>query len=171
MSIDLEYEFNNKGSDCQCENGIKCKNYKVCESILPDWWWECKEKYLCTNCDILFGSWGDKKGKGELKFNNNIECPICYETNEGVTYPNCEHYICISCFKRNWYGNKNNENKPKFPYPELEDEYFEEEELYKRLCNDPLIIKYNEEYNKLEEGNEIAYDNEKYLRKCPFCRM
>jgi hypothetical protein len=168
MSRDLAYELNNKCS-YEDENGIKCKNYKVCKEILPEWWWDCKGKYLCTNCDILFGTWGDKKGKGELTF-NIIECIICYETTEGVTYPNCEHYVCISCFKRNWYGSKNIEEEPKFPYPDLEDEYYEEEELYEKLYNDPLIIKYNEEHNKWEDKNNLKYENEEYLRKCPVCR-
>ncbi len=57
MKRDLEYEKNNIGYDWQYtkENGggIKCKNYKLCKAILPIWWFECKGKYLCTNCDII----------------------------------------------------------------------------------------------------------------------
>lgn len=58
MSRDITYEEQNKG---YCEingiNGIKCKNYKLCKAILPDWWYECKNNYLCTNCHMIFGTW------------------------------------------------------------------------------------------------------------------
>ena len=43
---DLEYENNNIGFDCQCPEedggGIKCKNYELCEEVLPRWWFNCK---------------------------------------------------------------------------------------------------------------------------------
>jgi hypothetical protein len=47
MNRDLDYENNNIGYD-DCQNkeedreGIKCKNYIVCESLLPKWWFDCK---------------------------------------------------------------------------------------------------------------------------------
>jgi hypothetical protein len=34
---DFEYENLNRASDCQYENGIKCKNYELCEAVLPKW--------------------------------------------------------------------------------------------------------------------------------------
>ena len=42
------------------ENLLKCRNYDICETSLPLWWWSCKGKYLCTNCDIILLS-GYKK--------------------------------------------------------------------------------------------------------------
>ena len=60
MGRDLEYEQENIAYDEQnpreIGGGIKCKNYVMCEGVLPTWWYECKGKYLCTNCDILLWS-------------------------------------------------------------------------------------------------------------------
>ena len=51
MQRDLNYENNNVGFDWQYTaedgGGIKCKNYELCEHILPKWWFECKGNYLC----------------------------------------------------------------------------------------------------------------------------
>ena len=107
MSRDINYEEQNKG---YCEineiNGIKCKNYKLCKAILPYWWYECKGNYLCTNCHMLFGTWGTNIGKGELEFEDILECPICLEKRICVSYPRCNHKICISCFKKCMYFNE-----------------------------------------------------------------
>jgi hypothetical protein len=43
---------------------LKCNNYEICETRLPDWWFECKGNYLCCNCHCMFGTWDDKKGRG-----------------------------------------------------------------------------------------------------------
>ena len=111
---DTEYENNNIAYDLQHAEedggGIKCKNYELCESVLPRWWFECKGNYLCTNCHMLFGTWkfqGQeyKTGKGILEISDNLECPICLEENKrGISQPNCEHTLCIDCFKRCHYG-------------------------------------------------------------------
>ena len=43
MVRDVEYENNNIGYDEQYpEGGIKCKNFEICEDILPKWWYDCK---------------------------------------------------------------------------------------------------------------------------------
>lgn len=61
MKRDLEYENKNIGYDEQYPiedgGGIKCKNYEICETVLPKWWFNCKGCYLCTNCDMMFGTW------------------------------------------------------------------------------------------------------------------
>jgi hypothetical protein len=49
------------------EGGIKCKNYEVCNTVLPTWWFE--SNYLCTNCHMGFGK--------ELTFYENKECSLC----------------------------------------------------------------------------------------------
>ena len=44
---DLQYEQENIGYDDQYpEGGIKCKNYDLCEVILPSNWWEYKATYI-----------------------------------------------------------------------------------------------------------------------------
>ena len=76
---DLQYEQSNIGYNKQyLDGGIKCKNYELCEDVLPKWWFECKGNYLCTNCHMMFGTWKFKgqeykTGKGIL---DNYKNPI-----------------------------------------------------------------------------------------------
>ena len=178
MNRDFDYENNNISYDWQYTEadggGIKCKNYIVCECILPKWWFDCKGSYLCTNCDIMFGTWKkvDGKqhlGKGILELSNNLECPICLEVKECISQPRCDHSLCVSCFKRCYYGDENRENEPIFPYPDIEDEYYDDIENIK-WENYPLIELYNEEWNKWDDSRNEKYEQEEYLRKCPVCR-
>tara|TARA_B100002051_G_C16114442_1_gene336851 strand:+ start:209 stop:451 length:243 start_codon:yes stop_codon:yes gene_type:complete len=69
---------------------------------------------------MLFGTWkwqGQeyKTGKGILEISDNLECPICLEIKRGISLPNCEHTLCIDCFKRCYYGkdeeDENEENE------------------------------------------------------------
>ena len=178
MERDFDYENNNIGYDCQYTEedggGIKCKNFIVCEAVLPKWWFDCKGCYLCTNCHMMFGTWGSGKhkhiGKGILEMSNNLECPICLEFNDCISQPRCNHSLCISCFKQCYYGNENNERKPIFPYPDIEDEYIDDTENITWVNDYPLIKIYNEELDKWDEENIEKYENEENLRKCPLCR-
>ena len=120
---DIEYENNNIAYDYQYTKevggGIKCKNYELCNEVLPKWWFECKGNYLCTNCHMLFGTWKFqnkeyKTGKGILEINDNLKCPICLEKKRGITQPNCSHTLCINCFKTCHYV-KDEENLRKCP--------------------------------------------------------
>ena len=143
---------------------IKCKNYELCNETLPDWWFSCKGSYLCTNCDMLFGTWGTKTGKGILNFTDNLECPVCLETKRSIDQPNCEHTLCIKCFKRCYYGEELQE--PPFPYPEVEDEYYDspDDPKWKEY---PLI----ETHNIICEEMELKkWEEQELLGKCPLCR-
>jgi len=176
MNRDLNYEENNIGFDEQYTEedggGIKCKNYKLCKCVLPKWWFECKENYLCTNCHMMFGTWGSGEnahiGKGILEISNNIECPICLEVKKCISQPRCDHSLCISCFKRCYYGDRDDE--PKFPYPDIVDEYDDDPENIKWTNDYPLIEIYNEESKKWEDEKNEKYENELNLRTCPLCR-
>ena len=179
MARDMEYENNNIGydhynhQDAGGGRGIKCKNYELCEAVLPKWWFECKGRYLCTTCHMMFGTWDFqgqkyKTGKGVLEISDDRECPICLEIKRGISQPNCEHTLCIECFKRCHYGDDSGE--PSFPYPDIEDEYDDDQENPKWENDYPLIKIYNEEWNKWEDEKERKYDNENHLRKCPLCR-
>ena len=173
ITKDLNYEENNIGYDSQYpEGGIKCKNYEVCDAVLPDWWWDCKGCYLCTNCDMKFGTWTTKlgvgnNGKGILEFIDNYECSICIETKRCVSQPKCNHFVCIDCFKRCYYGDES--GKPEFPYPEIEEEYDDDQENPK-WSEYPLITIYNEKWNAWDDNRMEKYEREKYLRCCPLCR-
>ena len=166
MEKDTEYENNNIGFDRQYPEedggGIKCKNHELCEAILPKWWFECKGNYLCINCIIGFGD--------VLDTSDNVECPICLEVKRSISHPNCEHTLCIKCFQRCYYGDNDTENEPKFPYPDIEEEYYENQENPKWDNDYPLIQIHNKEWNKWDDENNEKYNEEKYLQKCPLCR-
>jgi len=179
MNRDLDYENNNICYD-DCQNkeedreGIKCKNYIICESLLPKWWFDCKGCYLCTTCHMMFGTWGSGEnkhvGKGILEINNNLECPICLEFDLCISQPRCKHSLCISCFKRCYYGDENIEGEPIFPYYDVVEEYFNDLENIKWKNDYPLIKVYNEELNKWNDEKEKKSEDEEYLKKCPLCR-
>ena len=180
MNRDFDYENSNICYDSKYTGedglGIKCKNYIICKDILPKWWFDCKCSYLCTNCHMMFGTWerasGTNKhvGKGILEMSNNLECPICLEIKECISHPRCNHSLCISCFKRCYYGDKNREGEPIFPYPDIEDEYYDDVENIKWENDYPLIKIYNEEWNKWDDEKCLKYENEENLRICPICR-
>ena len=41
--------------------------------------------YVPTACDQSFGPWIG--GKGELPLHENIDCPVCLETDTGIEWP------------------------------------------------------------------------------------
>ena len=173
---DVDYETNNIAYDYKYPEedggGIKCKNYIICESVLPKWWFECKGTYLCCNCDMMFGTWTSGNcrhvGKGILEVSSNLECPICLEFKECISQSKCNHSLCISCFKRMYYEDV--ENEPIFPYSDdIEDEYHDDPKNIK-WDNYPLINTYNEEWNTWEDARQEKYKQETYLRRCPICR-
>ncbi len=179
MERDIEYEENNIGYDYQYpDGGIKCKNYELCECILPNWWFEYKGMYLCTNCHMTFGEWTEANGKkhtgkGILDISDNVDCPICLENKRGISQPKCDHKLCIDCFKRCYYGDDDleaKENEPQFPYPDIEDEYYDDQDNSKWKIDYPLIEKYNEDWNAWDDNKRIKYNTEDYLRICALCR-
>lgn len=81
MNRDFIYENNNIAYDLQYPKtkggGIKCKNYFLCEAIVPRDWFDMKGNYLCGNCHMMFGTWGDpENGSGicNSPFKNLINC-------------------------------------------------------------------------------------------------
>lgn len=147
---------------------LKCDNYEICEEKLPDWWFDCKGNYLCCNCHCMFGTWGDKKGKGTLEFYDNLECPICLENTRCVSQPNCNHNACINCFKRCYYGKE----YPDFPFPEVKDEYYEDIDN-NNYENNSKWDKYRckiDEYDLLCGKIEDENTKETNINKCPLCR-
>ena len=151
MSRDLDYETiqiaYNEQYPKETGGGIQCKNYKVCDTILPKGWWERKGCYLCTHCDMMFGK--------ELEFKEKIECPICFEYTYGLSQLKCDHLTCVNCFKRCY------ENEPQFPYPELEEEYMNTSDD-PTWHHYPFIHLFHEEWKKW-------HHNEKN-RECTLCR-
>ena len=183
MEKDIEYENNNIAcghwgcdgepfKDCETGCGIKCKNYELCEQVLPKWWFKCKGNYLCRSCHMYFGHWQKRDGtfhtgKGDLEITDNLDCPICFETKKGISHPNCDHTVCIDCFKRCYWGDFSGE--PIFPHPEIRNEYDVDTEDPK--WNEyPLIKKYEEDHTNWDNVKNEKDENESNLRQCPLCR-
>ena len=82
---------------------------------------------ICNNCEE-FGIFNNKK----INIINIIDCPVCYQNKMGIDLPNCNHKICIYCFKSIYFGYSNDTQRPKhykeqpdgpeFPYIENDDE-------------------------------------------------
>ena len=136
MQNDIEYEKNNVGFDDiypeKTGGGIKCKNYYLCRTVLPTSWFEYKGNYLCTNCDMMFGTW-KKDISDVLDIGNNTECPICLEVKHSISQPNCNHRICFDCFKKCYF--KSGEDS------EEEEDSKEEEEYTEYIQKCPLCLK------------------------------
>ena len=178
MNRDFDYENNNIGYDYQYTEsmggGIKCKNFILCGTILPRDWFECKSHYLCVSCDCMFGTWGNPEtefsnnGKGVLDVIENVECMICFKTKNGLSLPKCYHSVCIDCFKRMYYGDDSGE--PEFPYPEIQEEYYNDMENPKWNMDYPLIAMYDEKWEQWDLRKLKKYREEQYLRQCPLCK-
>lgn len=125
----------------------------------------------------MYGVWGDRSTDlwnnrdGALTFVDEIECPICLETAAGVVQPKCQHALCVECFRRCWNGDESRTGEPVFPYPDFEDEYYDqpigqENPIWEA---DPLIIEFHRAWNEWDDQREDKYENEKNLRVCPIC--
>lgn len=163
---DLVYEAENK-IPAEYEPGvmhIKCKNWEVCGTGLPEWWWECKGRYVCTNCDM--GRWAKwKGGKGVLEFKEDVYCTVCFETKRGVSEPRCSHFTsCIECFKRRYYGKKIIQLA--WPYDEnIRDEYEQDTNNPKWKTDYPLIEAWEKYLDAQDAEFALHYEREKRDRK------
>lgn len=176
MSRDFDYEKNNRCiNSLSGEDEIKCKNYELCEHSLSEWWFECKGKYICINCDMFHGN----VNEGILKiFKSSDQCPICLEENKNhVAYPNCNHGVCVDCFPNlNGYFNSDYSKYPVFPYPRIEKDFDKDPGNPKWIIEYPLIKQYVEDENKWYEEEEHLQNkawqnkNTKCLRLCSICR-
>lgn len=156
------YELNNCPYKCKL---IECPNFKICGSLLPKCISFC-HKGTCMTCAYMFGR--PPLYNGKLTFYDSLECPVCYENKPGVKQINCDHTLCIDCFQRCMYGQKM--PQPPFPYSkEIEDEY-ENNHDDTRWVNDPLIKKYNRDFQLYEAMSEANFVREGNLRICVLCR-
>ena len=74
---------------------------------------------VCWHCKASYNEEGDDETNKYLKFfDDSIECCICLNKDSGVSFPNCQHFTCIPCHNRCWFGPK--PIKINFPYPEIE---------------------------------------------------
>jgi len=152
----------------------QCLNYELCGAKLPDWWLDVKGRLLCTNCDVLFGTWTSENhrqtGKGVLDIRDLESCPICMEEmTRGVTYPACEHAICLECFRDLFYTKEVEIEHPYEDNPEFEvdEESLSREEL---LVKYPKLRDYEQKYDEEEKRIFLEAESKKHLRRCCICR-
>ena len=131
---------------------------------------------------MFFGEWTSagndsqtlgrgKNPEGVLQFSDTLlECPVCLELKNGVAHPRCDHFVCIDCFKRCYYGDPDESGNPTFPYPEVEAEYYDTQDAAKWNDLYPLIAVFEYRNNLWDTFKALKYESEEYLRVCPLCR-
>ena len=184
MPRDLEYENANIGYDWQCTEedggGIKCKNYELCDTILPKWWYDCKGTYLCSNCDMF--DWN------ELEFRDtNEDCVVCYCDNfREMKFPtNCGHWFCVECSRNILFDDdetKYHLSQEPYGCPPCPndcvnpiqgrqcycEEYDEIQENWK--LNNPFEFKLYEDAHDAIEYNDKTKGSIFGSKTCPMCR-
>ena len=185
MSRDLEYENQNTTTDHQYENGIKCKNYELCQNVLPPDHFIHYGNYLCMHCDnssLGFG-WN------ELEFRDAEEdCCVCMNTdNKQVKFPtNCGHWFCVSCSRNILYWDESRYHLSPVFYgclpcpngcenPEKGEQCYCEE--YDEI-QDNWEINNPDDYKRWNEAENLSIDSGEdnpgsifNSKKCPLCRL
>jgi hypothetical protein len=150
------------GYDMSCKHNCKprnCLNFLVCNSNQANSIMMVGSE-LCFSCDITFV-------KPHI-FLENIDCQICpVKQVQGVKRFTCDHAVCLRCFKKAHYGDP--PPKPKFPYEnEVELEYMEN--IWDaRWLDDPLIVKYNSDYQCWIEKLHTNFRECDPIRVCKEC--
>jgi hypothetical protein len=169
MPRDLVYEANN-GAHYEQGNcdGIKCKNYEVCATVLPPDYYNWKGRYVCTSCFNSFGNWDNAGGNGELAFGDGFTCQICLEYKRCLTHPRCNHIMCVGCFNAGWCDEPS--GPPDFPYSdEIISEWVGDKDNPKWDVEYPLLRLWDDAYDEWMEGVEVISQSLAYFMHCPMC--
>jgi hypothetical protein len=150
------------GYEMSCSHNCKpraCPNFLVCNSTQENSIMVLGSE-LCFCCDVTFGK--------RLVFLEKTDCQICLSRDiQAVKRLKCDHAVCLTCFKKAHYGDP--PEKPLFPYDkEIEDEYLENQWDIKWL-DDPLVIKYNNEYHDWVEKLHANFMECDPMRECKVC--
>tara|TARA_Y100000389_G_C17471304_1_gene531417 strand:+ start:14386 stop:14763 length:378 start_codon:yes stop_codon:yes gene_type:complete len=108
----------------------------------------------------------------KFSFKDNIDCPICYETTNGVKMLKCEHYTCYNCFNEIYHGYNKEPDNPSFPYnDDIYEEWYNDTENEKWKLEYPLIEKWDEKCDKIQDDFDIKSQKQRQLlSKCPLCK-
>lgn len=147
----------NSGNSCEC---IPCPNFEVCDGRM--------DPSLLTCGECTFRRLAHNK-KQILKFKDGHDCPVCLEENvRCVQNINCDHYICIECFKNCHKLANENDNQPPFPTSIDEEDYDNNPDKYD---DNPIIQAWRDCCEThCNEIDKINYER-KNLRVCPICRQ
>jgi hypothetical protein len=111
---------------------------------------------------VNYGKWKN----GKIPTLINAYCPICMEDKISVKLRNCNHSLCIDCYKK---CNMPTELKPpKFPYDENVYYAYIHNPFHKRWSIDNLIYEYEKKLKKWNK-NRLKYP-ENNLMLCCMCR-
>lgn len=138
---------------------VRCPNFEVCDGRMDS------QLRTCVNCTFRRIV---RHKKDILTFADDIDCPVCLECKRGVMNINCDHYVCIECF-RELHKVESEDDPPPFPCDAMiEEDYDENPEKYE---NDTIINTWLEcckvYYNEVDK----KYHERLNLRVCPICRL
>lgn len=141
-------------------NETKCKNYKWCQTMIPNNYFENSK--VCVYCTMA--------PEQVPKIIDDITCRSCYKITHGIKDPNCNHTFCIECFKQCYHVSRKKLHELVFPYPEIEDDYLNNPYDIKWDKHYPFIQEYYEQYNKLEKDIEDKIQHN-ILNICLSCKV
>lgn len=82
-------------------NKLKCPNFIVCKNRVDTTY---DYEGLCMDCYSLFGKWRNFN-TSVLKIEDyEVKCPLCDIVDINIKRPNCDHTLCINCFRKLYYG-------------------------------------------------------------------
>ncbi len=135
------------------------------------------EGTVCWGCKVAYNNEDDLESNVYLSFVESIECCVCLNTDRGVSFPHCDHYTCIPCHNRCWFGPTPVEIE--FPYPDnnlkspilniIKQLYLSDKTnpIWKK---DPKMKEYIERGYNAESERMEQWEQESNLRQCPLCR-
>ena len=144
-------------------NEINCPNNIICSNTIKD----NDNTYdgVCLECYNLFGKWRNKNHILHIKESIEI-CPLCNNENIVIHRPSCDHFLCIDCFKKFYFGIEL--KKPIFPYVEKEYRYWLnlENDISEDWVKDSKITEYIHNLNYWEKITKLYL---KTTSKCFEC--
>lgn len=151
------------GFEMSCEHNCKprsCLNSLVCNSTQENAIMVTGGD-LCLTCDIAFGK--------TLVLIEKVDCPLCLQNGvKGVQRLECEHSLCLSCFKKAHFGSFT-EPRPAFPYPNRIDLDFTDRLWDPEWKKDPLLLKYAKDTEEWETRLYEAFNHDEQMRVCSNC--
>jgi hypothetical protein len=139
----------------------ECPNFKLCESEEPQFILDFN-RGVCNSCTAHFGPY-----ILDIDEDRILECPVCLSnTSHSIGLPRCTHRLCTECFRAIYFDDTS--PFPLFPYPELEEEYFADPELF---LHDEKVRAWRADVGswKLRRLTFLA-QQQPYLKHCPLCR-
>ena len=145
-------------------NNIKCKFYNFCECELDITTKRRSNNHVCNSCYELWKI-NEQFNKGTLD-----TCDMCTSTNIiCFSQSKCKHKLCRECFRYCYYGIIHITPEPAFPFPDKEDEYYNDEITRYNLDKTQIIKKWKKACDKTYYIHEKRNTIKCNCKKCPLC--